>query len=135
MKGSETLFVTMPEYESTANKFSRVAPNEGHFPIDATVTVLTEDGHEMRFAVLRKGDQQPEALLSLASCEPPITTMAPYEKEVFVKGDRIIEGRDFELVSAFPIFLGRAVFKAMHITANVAMVEVPIFAADMIEAE
>ena len=135
MKGTERFYVTMPDSEPTANEFSRIAPNEGHFPIDATVTVLAEDGHVMNFAILPKGPQQKDYLLSLIDSKPPITTTTPYEKEVYVIGDRISKGEKFQLTSAFPIFLSETAFKAIAIYANVAAVVLPMTIEDIAETE
>jgi len=114
MKGTERFYTTMPEDPPTDHEFNRVAPNEGHFPIDAKVHVRTEDGHVMRFGIVLKGPQQKDYLITLIDSQPPITTHTPDEKEIYVEGDRIVKGHEFRLASHYPSF-SKTAFKAMDI--------------------
>ena len=107
----------MSEVQPTDNELNRVAPNEGHFPIDAKVHVRTEDGHLMRFGIVLKGPQQKDYLITLLDSQPPITKHAPDEKEIYVEGDQLIKGQEFRLASHYPSF-SKTAFKAMDLFAG-----------------
>ena len=115
----------MPENIPTFNEGFRVAPNEGSFPVDATVHVLTEDEHFLTFRMYPKGPAQEDYLISLIDSEPPLSQNPVYEKEVYVHDDILIQGREFTLGSALPI-LSRTAFKAMRIFSNVEAIVLPI---------
>ena len=117
MKGIERFNTTRPEGQPTDNELNRVAPNEGHFPIDAKVHVRTEDGHLMRFGIVLKGPQQKDYLITLLDSQPPITKHAPDEKEIYVEGDQLIKGQEFRLASHYPSF-SKTAFKAMDLFAG-----------------
>jgi len=68
----------------------------------------------MRFAALPKGPQQKEFLISLIDSQPPITTHLPDPKEIYVEGDRIIQGQEFRLASHYPSF-SKTAFRAMRL--------------------
>lgn len=115
----------MPEEFPTANKIARVDPNKD-FPSDATANVFTDDGHLLTFRVFKKGPQQSDYLISLVDAKPPITVDPPADKEIYVKGDRIIVGAELTLDSLFPVIIGRTTFKAMHIFSNIETIVVPL---------
>ena len=114
MKGLERTDMTTPEHQPDTHAYSRFAPNEGNFPLDAALQVVTDDGHVMTFAALPKGPQQKEFLLSLLDSQPPITSHAPDPKEIYVEGDRIIQGQEFRLASHYPSF-SKTAFRAMRL--------------------
>jgi hypothetical protein len=116
----------MPESIPTAKKGARVAPNEGNFPVDASVNVFTDDGHLFNFKIAKKGPSQPDYLITLVNSEPPITEQPPYEKEVYVREDKIVEGQEFTLDSSMPVIIGKTTFKAINIFANVEVAVIPL---------
>jgi len=126
MAHTERFLYTTPENLPTAMSGGIVAPNEQEFPLDATVRVFTDDGHLMTFNIVKKGPEQSDYLLSLVSAEPPITEQLPSEKEVYVKGDRILRDKEFTLESALPVIIGRTTFTAMGIFSNVLVAEIPL---------
>ena len=121
---SERLLFSMPAELPTANVAARVDPNNG-FPADAKVRVFTDDGHMFSFEMFKKGPAQADYLISLVSAEPPITVEQPYEKEIYVKDDIIIQGKEFTLESALPTMFGRTTFRALEILSNVELLVVP----------
>jgi len=125
MSSAERFFYTMPDEIPTAREVFRVAPNENLFPVDATVQVVTDDDHLLCFRIEKKGPMQPDYLVTLISSEPPVTTHVPYLKEVYVKGDRIVQGREFTLDSAMPILLGRTTFTALQMFSNIEEAVIP----------
>lgn len=124
MSQIERFYVTMPEEIPTANHCSRVAPNEGHFPLDATVSVFTEE-HLLKFKFFPKGPAQKDYLVSLVDAEPPLTQTPMHDKEVYVVGDMIVEGREFRLASALPI-IKKISFQALYICANIEQIDIPL---------
>jgi hypothetical protein len=122
---SEYIPVTMPEEFPTANKNVRIDPND-KFPVDGVANVFTDDGHLFSFRMFKKGPQQKDYLISLMDSKPPITTYPPDEKEIYVKDDIIIEGREFTIDSMFPIIIGRTTFRAIQILTNVETIAVPL---------
>ena len=121
---SEYIPVTMPEEIPSAIKNVRIDPND-KFPVDGVANVFTDDGHLLTFKMFRKGPQQKDYLISLMDSKPPITTYPPSEKEVYVKNDIIIQGREFTIDSMFPIIIGRTTFRAIEILTNVETMAVP----------
>lgn len=124
MSKFERFHVTMPEEIPTATECYRVAPNEGYFPLDATISVFTEE-HLLRFQFLPKGPMATDYLISYIDSEPPLTSKPTLDKEVYVEGDVLIEGREFRLASALPI-LSITAFRACEMLANIAEVELPL---------
>jgi len=124
MPPTERYFVTMPEDIPTFTEGFRVAPNEGLFPLDATINVLTEDEYFLTFKIFPKGPAESEYLISLVDAEPPLSDGPLYEKEVYVRDDVLIHGREFSLDSALPV-LSSTAFKAMRIFSNVEGIELP----------
>lgn len=125
MSHAERFYVTMPEEIPTFTEGFRVAPNEGGFPVDATVYVTTEDDHFLTFKMFPHGPFEKDYLISLVSSEPPIYLQELYDKEVYVRGDMLVQGRQFELASTFPI-LSKTAFTAMRIFSNVERIEIPV---------
>lgn len=124
MSISERFFITMPPEIPTFKEGVRVAPNEGSFPVDATVHVLTEDNYFLTFNILPKGPAQKDHLISLVDSEPPLSSRPVYEKEIYVQNDIIVKGQEFVLDSSFPI-LSQTAFKAMRIFSNIELIEIP----------
>ena len=125
MKRTERMIFTMPDELPTTNRVGRVDPNNG-FPSDAGVHVFTDDGHMLSFKILKKGPEQPDYLISLVSAEPPITTNPPLEKEIYVRDDIIIEGKEITLDSVLPIIIGRETLRVVEILSNIEMLIVPL---------
>jgi len=125
MPRTEVHLFTMPDDVPTYTEGYRVAPNEGLFPLDATVNVLTEDEHFLTFKIYPKGPAETDHLISLVESDPPLSSKPLYEKEVYVQGDILIHGREFNLHSALPI-LSKTAFKAMRIFSNVETLEIPV---------
>ncbi len=124
MRSTERFYVTMPEEIPTFTEGFRVAPNEGTFPVDATVHVLTEDEYFLTFKMFPKGPSERSYLISLVDSEPPLASSRVHEKEVYVKGDVLIQGREFNLDSAFP-YLSKTAFTAMRIFSNIEEIVLP----------
>lgn len=125
MSISERFYVTMPEEIPTFTEGVRVAPNErGNIPVGASVYVLTEDEHFLTFKIIPKGPMEKDSLVSFVESEPPLSSSAVYEGEVYVQDDVIVQGKEFVLDSAFPI-LAKTAFKAIRIFSNVELVVIP----------
>lgn len=125
MYKSEHFYVAMPQEIPTANQCFRVAPNEGHFPLDAIVSVFTEDDHLLKFKMYPKGPSQTDYLIGLVDAEPPLMQTPLEDKEIYVVGDRIIEGREFRLASSLPI-IRKISFQAIKMFANIEAVDIPL---------
>lgn len=125
MSRTEQFYITMPESHPTANEGKRVAPNEGNFPVDAVVNVFTDDDHLLTFRMFKKGPFEKEYLIALVDAKPPITEQPIYEKEIYVMGDKIIEGREFHLGAPLPV-MSQTAFTAMNIFANVEKMVIPL---------
>jgi hypothetical protein len=132
MSHTEQFYITMPESHPTANEGKRVAPNEGNFPVDATVNVFTEDDHILTFRMFKKGPFEKEYLIALVDAKPPITERPIDEKEIYVMDDIIVQGREFHLGAAFPL-MSRSAFVAMNIFANVEKIVIPLNDDEIIE--
>jgi len=128
MSLTERFYVTMPEDIPTFTEGVRVAPNEGSFPVDATVYVQARDKNDdeylLTFAIQPKGPSEKDHLITLVDSEPPLSEGPLYPRETFVKDDIIIQGRDFTIDSAFPI-LSQTAFRAMRIFSNVEQIVIP----------
>jgi hypothetical protein len=85
---------------------------------------VTEDNYFLTFKMFRKGPAEKDYLISLIDSEPPLSPKPVYEKEVYVKDDIIIQGREFTLDSPFPS-LSKTAFTAMRIFSNVEEVVIP----------
>lgn len=98
---------------------SEINPNAGSGKEHDTFTVCTDDERTMYFEILRKGPYQKTSLISLVSAEPPIALHTLQPKEVYVSGDVITEGEEFELQSMFPILtMDRPILRALCILAT-----------------
>jgi len=130
MSLTERFYVTMPENIPTFTEGYRVAPNEGIFPVDATVYVQAADENDdeylLTFGIQPKGPFESEHLITLLDSEPPLSQRPLYEREVFVRNDIIIQGRPFLLDSALPA-LSQTAFTALRIFSNVEQVVIPRF--------
>jgi len=116
MNNSEKIYITTPAESNNFLPGVRVAPNEGNFPIDALVKVVTEE-HVLTFAVQPKVDTG-GFKLALTDALPPISDAPFGPEEVFVDGDKIIKGREFSLTTTGPILAQKA-FNAATILANI----------------
>lgn len=108
--------VTTPDEWS--QEIVRVAPNEGLYPLDATVRVTTDspEGHVLTFNFYPEGGRH---RIFLVDAEPPLEERSIGLRDYWVRGDRIIRDREFILDASAP-FLARTSFRAMHIESNIA---------------
>ena len=128
MSLTERFYVTMPEEIPMFTEGFRVAPNEGTFPVDATVYVQAADKNDdeylLTFGIERKGPYESDYLITLREADPPLSQQPLGEREVFVRGDKIIHGREFLLDAAMPT-LSQTAFKALRIFSNIEQIVIP----------
>lgn len=125
MLRTESYFIALPEDVPVFNDGVRVAPNEGTFPLDATVKVWTEDEHMLTFQIVPKAPARTDFLISLVESDPPLSEDGISENDIYVEEDKLIKGREFWLASAVSGLAKRA-FVAAAITSNVVKIELPI---------
>lgn len=106
-----------------SQKIVRVAPNEGSYPLDATVRVTTDtpEGHVLTFNFYPEGSRH---RIFLIAAEPPLETQPIGLRDYWVRGDRIVRDREFRLDSTEP-FLARTCFNALRIESNIMDLNAP----------
>ena len=128
MSLTERFYITMPEEIPTFTEGYRVAPNEGIFPVDAKVYVQAADENDedylLTFAIQPKGPFEKDHLITLLDSEPPLSLQPLYEREVCVRNDIIIQGREFLLDPILPV-LSQTAFTALRIFSNIEQVVIP----------
>lgn len=119
MNITERMYVTSPDPEYITDG-ARVAPNEGSFPVDASIQVETES-HFLAFDIEPKSTDETEYAITLIDAIPPLMDEA---EKVIVEGDVLIKDREFILISQGKHIAAQA-FRAVRIQTNVEQIVIP----------
>jgi len=126
MSKTERIYFTSPDPDYFFEEGAMVAPNDGKFPIDATIQVETES-HFLEFGIVPKNEDESEFAIELTYAVPALSD-SPTDtngENLIVEGDVLRKAQPFTVASPGSRMAVHS-FRALKIFTNVEVLIVPV---------